>query len=136
MDGQSFLDSFGERLSSVSGDRRETTPKTISTHQNFQCGCISWFSPSRDSYRRLTLEPVFNFVLNALDLYSRGCKKNNNNNNNIIIIIIIIIIININNNNTIIAEIATLFMDPSKGHFIMILFYFRFHQYCYHFNYK
>ena len=54
-------------------------PKTICTHPHFQYGCLSWFSPSRDSYRRLTPEPVFNFVFNPRDLYYRVCKKNNNN---------------------------------------------------------
>ena len=66
MDGQRFLDSLGERLSSISGDPRETTSlyqrlSVLVPHPNFQCGCLSWFSPSRDSYRRLTPELVFNF---------------------------------------------------------------------------
>ena len=113
MDGQRFLDSRGERLSSVSKRNHIPIPKTICTHPNFQFGCLSWYSPSRDSYRRLTPEPIFNFVFNPRDLYkgeflkkiiknNNNIKKNNNNsnnnnnnnnsnnnNNNIIIIIII-----------------------------------------------
>ena len=55
-------------------------PKTICTNQNFQCGCLSWYSPFRDSYQRLTPEPVFNCVFNPRDLYYRGCTHTNNNN--------------------------------------------------------
>ena len=79
MDGQRFLDSLGDRHSSVFSDSRETTflYQSQYTHSNFQFGCLSWYSPSpsRDSYRRLTPEPVFNFLFNPLDLYYRGCKK-------------------------------------------------------------
>ena len=78
MDGQRFLDSLGERLSSISGDSRENTflyQRLSVLIQIFQCGCLLWFSTSRDSYRRLTPEPVFIFVFNPRDLYHRGCYK-------------------------------------------------------------
>ena len=84
IDDQRFLDSLGERLSSVSGDPRDTTflYKRLSVlvksfnlvvfRGTLLFGCLSWYSPSRDSYRRLTPEPVFNFVFNSRDLYYRG----------------------------------------------------------------
>ena len=61
-------------------------PKTICTHSNFQFGCLSWYSPSRDSYRRrLTPEPVFLTLFLILGIFTtEGVKKisNNNTNNN------------------------------------------------------
>ena len=53
-------------------NNRETTffcQRLSVLNPNVQFGCLSCYSPSRDSYRRLTPEPVFNFVFNPLDLY-------------------------------------------------------------------
>ena len=65
MEGQRFLDSLGERLSSVFGVPRITTflyPENICALPNFKCGRPSRFFPCRDSDRRLTSEPVFDIV--------------------------------------------------------------------------
>ena len=58
-------------------------PKSICTYHNFQFGCLSWYSPSQDSYRRLTPEPASNFVL-TLGIFTTAVAKKINNNNKII----------------------------------------------------
>ena len=75
MDGQRFLDSLGERLSSISGDPRETTflyQRLSVLIQIFNAVAFVVLSFPRQ-YRRLTSEPIFNFVFNRRDLYYLGC---------------------------------------------------------------
>ena len=41
---------------------------------NFQFGCLSWYSPSRDSYRRLSPEPVLTLFLTLGIFTTEGDK--------------------------------------------------------------
>ena len=72
MDGQRFLDSLGEHLSSISGDPRETTFLYQRLSVLIQIFVVLSFPrqlPKVNSRNR------FNFVFNPRDVYYRGCNK-------------------------------------------------------------
>ena len=74
LDGQRFLDSLGERLSSVSGDPRETTflyQRLSVLIQIFNSVAFRGTLLPETVTETVTPEPVSNFVFNPRDLYYR-----------------------------------------------------------------